>query len=70
MHIVHESTIKHPDGIIEISLFVINEPGNIKKYNYRLKSEYAANKFHMYYRKGRGLHRTALAILNKHKIQE
>jgi hypothetical protein len=68
MHIIHESTVKHPDGVIDISLFVINEPKNIKKYTYHLKSEYIARRFHMYIKKGRGFHRTALALLNKHKI--
>jgi hypothetical protein len=70
MHLIHEATVKHPDGVIDISLFVVKEPDNIKRYTYHLKSEYISRRFEMYYKKGRGLHGTALALLNKHKIKE
>lgn len=69
MHIVHESTIKHPDGVIDISIIVVNEPSTFKKYTYHLNSEYAVQEFFKYYKRGRGLHRTALALLNRHKIK-
>jgi hypothetical protein len=66
MHIIHEATIEHPDGIVDISIIVVNEPNTFKKYTYHLKSKYIAEKFHTYYRMGRGMHRSALALLNKH----
>jgi hypothetical protein len=68
MHIIHQATIKNPDGIIDIDLFIVNDPEKPKHYIYHLKSEYIAEKFHQYYRRGRGFHRTCLALLNKHKI--
>jgi hypothetical protein len=68
MHLIHEATVKHPDGVIDISLWVVNDNNKLKKYTYHLGSEYIARRFHTYYKKGRGLHRTALALLNKHKI--
>lgn len=68
MHLIHEATVRQPDGIIEISLYIVND--KIRPYTYRLTSEWAAKRFEFYYKKGKGLHGCALAILNKFKIKE
>ncbi len=64
MKLIQEATIKHMDGMIEISVIIDN--GNKKKsYTYFLSSEYLARSFENLYRKN--LHGKALAILNKAK---
>ncbi len=68
MHLIHEATTKQPDGIIDIHLYIVND--KIRKYVYHLSSEWAARMFQFYYKKGRGLHGVALALLNRYKIKE
>ena len=69
MYLQHIGTIKNTDGIIDIEISIVK--GNkAKNYNYHLPSEYAAEKFHILYRKGRDFHGKALTILNKFKIKE
>ena len=68
MHLIHEATIKNPDGVIDIHLYIVND--HIKKYTYHLESEFAARQFHFLYRKGKGMHGAALKILNRFKIRK
>lgn len=68
MHLIHESTVRQPDGIIEISLCIVND--KIRPYTYKIASEWAAGRFEFYYNKGKGLHGCALSILNRFKIKE
>ena len=70
MYLMHESTIRQPNGIIEITVGIVNESENCKKYTYRIGSEYKARRFHNLYRKSRKLHGKALAILNESNIKE
>jgi hypothetical protein len=67
MYLIHESTIKNPDGVIDITVHVI-EKKTRKKYEYHLSSQKAAETFHSLYRKGSKCHGKALSILNKNKI--
>ena len=67
MYLVHKSTIKNTDGVIDIDICIVDDL-KFKKYTYHLGSEYAARKFHTLYRKGH--HGRALVILNKFKIKE
>lgn len=70
MYLRHLSTVKE-NGVIEIEVAVINdEERKFKKYTYVLASQYAAEKFHSLYRRGKSCHGKALAILNKFKIKE
>ena len=68
MHLIHEATVKNPNGVIDIHLYIVND--KIRRYVYHLSSEWAARKFFFYYKKGRRLHGTALSYLNKFKIKE
>ena len=70
MYLLHESTIKNTNGVIEITVIIVNKPVNFKKYTYKIGSEYAARAFHNLYRKGRKLHGKALALLNEWKLEE
>ena len=67
MKIIHRSTIKNCDVVIDIDICIVDDL-KFKKYTYRLGSEYAARKFHALYKKG--YHGRALVILNKFKIKE
>jgi hypothetical protein len=67
MKIIHRSTIKNVDGVIDIDICIVDDL-KFKEYTYRLNSEYAARKFHSLYRKG--YHGRAMVILNKFKIKE
>ena len=67
MYLVHKSTIKNTDGVIDIDLLVVDGM-KINSYTYHLSSDWAAEKFHKLYRKGH--HGRALVILNKFKIKE
>ncbi len=69
MYLIHISTIKYPDGLIDISIYIVRDK-KAKKYTYTLSSEFFAEKFHKLYRKNKLLHGKALAILNKNKITE
>lgn len=66
MYLIHEATIKHPDGLIDIDVFIVNNQ-KAKKYNYTLSSSFLAEKFHRLYRKGKKFHGRALTILNQNK---
>ena len=68
MYIIHEATIKQMNGIIEISVIIINKVA--RTYTYALPSQFAVDQFEYLYRKGRKLHGRALAILNKFKLKE
>jgi hypothetical protein len=68
MYLIHESSIKHTNGIIEISVVVVNGKKDFKRYTYNLSSQKAAETFHLLYRKGNKCHGKALSILNKFKI--
>ena len=68
MYLIHESTIKHTNGVIEISVVVVNGKKNFKRYTYDVASQKAAETFHSLYRKGSKCHGKALSILNKFKI--
>ena len=68
MHLIHESTIKQPNGVIEISVIVIDKVA--RPYTYALSSQFAVDKFEHLYRKNRKLHGRALTTLNKFKIKE
>jgi len=70
MYLIHKSTIKDYNGVIEISVCIVNEYDNFKKYVYNLSSEYAARRFFFYFRKGKQFHGLALSILNKFKIEK
>lgn len=71
MYLIHKSTIKNSDGVIDIDVIVVNEKTmKPKQYTYHLSSEYAAKKFHSLYTKGKKLHGTALNLLNKFKIKD
>ena len=70
MHLIYESTTKDYNGIIEISVYIVNEFDNFKKYVYKLSSEYAVRRFFFYFRKGKQFHGIALSILNKFKIEK
>ena len=67
MYLQHVSSIKHPDGLIDINIIIINK--KTKEYTYTLSSEFLARQFHKLYRKGRQFHGKALTILNKSKIK-
>ena len=67
MKIIHRSTIKNVDGVIDIEILIVDDL-KFKKYTYHLNSEYAARKFHTLRRKG--YHGRALNVLNKFKIKE
>lgn len=69
MHLIYEVMTKNCCGDFEVSVIIVNEPNNFKKYDYRIGSEYALRRFLSYYRKGRGCHGIALSILNKFKIK-
>jgi len=69
MKIIHRSTIKNVDGVIDIDICIVDDL-KFKKYTYHLGSEYAARKFHKLYRKSRSTHGKALAVLNKFKIRQ
>jgi len=68
MHLLHESTIKQMNGVIEISIIIIDKIA--RPYTYALPSQFAVDKFEYLYRKNRKLHGRALTILNKFKIKE
>ena len=68
MHIQHNATIKNMDGVVDVDIYIINNTA--KRYVYHLSSEFAAEKFHKLYRKGKLFHGKALAILNQFKIKE
>jgi hypothetical protein len=68
MYLIHKSSVKNPDGVVDIEVLIVNK--EIKKYTYHLSSEWAARKFHHLYRKGKATHGKALAVLNKFKIKE
>jgi len=68
MYLIHESTIKEANGMIEISVIVVNGKKNFKRYTYDIPSQKAAEMFHSLYRKGSKCHGKALSILNKSKI--
>lgn len=69
MYLIHESTIKNPNGVIEISVQIVNGKTSRKHYNFELTSQKAAEEFHWYYRLGRKCHGKAISILNKNKIK-
>jgi hypothetical protein len=69
MHIIHESTIKQENGIVEVSVYIVNEK-TAKHYTYGLQSDWAAEQFHKFYRKGRKFHGRALQYLKKFQIKE
>lgn len=68
MHLIHESTIKNIDGIIDVTIYIIND--KIRKYTYYLTSSYAVEKFERLYKKGRGFHGVALKILKENMIKQ
>lgn len=68
MYLIHESTVKQPNGVIEVTVLVVNESGSRKRYTFVLRSAMVAELFQFYYNKGRGLHGVALTVLNRHKI--
>ena len=68
MYLIHEATPKHPDGVIDVHVQIVNK-NKRKGYVYSLSSEWAVRRFHFYYRKGRRFHGLALAILNKFKLK-
>jgi hypothetical protein len=68
MYLIHESTIKHTNGMIEISVIVVNGKKNFRHYTYDIPSQKVAEEFHSLYRKGSKCHGKALSILNKSKI--
>lgn len=68
MHLIHESTTRYSDGLIDVNIIVVLEPASFKKYTYRLSSEYIVDLFQKYLKRGRGMHRAALALLNHHKV--
>lgn len=67
--LLHESTIKQMDGVIEITVFIVKE-NKRARYTYKMNSEFFARKFHDLYRKGRKCHGKALTVLNKNQIKE
>lgn len=69
MHLIYEGVKKYCGGDFDVSVVIVNEPNNFKKYDYRIGSEYALRRFLSYYRKGKGFHGIALSILNKFKIK-
>lgn len=71
MYLIHEATVKNTDGVIDVTVYVVEpEARTCKKYDYHLASRQAAERFHKLYRRGRSLHGKALAVLNKNKIKE
>ena len=68
MYLIHLSTIKHLSGYSEIEVLIPIKSGS-KKYTYLVPSEYIANKFLSFYRRGEKYHGRALSLLNKHKIE-
>jgi hypothetical protein len=69
MYLIHISTIKNTDGIIDITVHIVKDHKS-KRYDYRISSEWAAEQFHKFYRKGRKFHGKALQYLNKFKITD
>jgi hypothetical protein len=67
MKIIHRSTIKNNDGVIDIDILIVDDK-KFRKYIYNLGSEFAARKFHSLYRKR--LYGRALNVLNKFKIKK
>jgi hypothetical protein len=67
MYLIHKSTKKESDGMIEIELYIVNQK-KAKHYTYNLASQYAAEKFHTLYNKGRKCHGRALTILKKFQV--
>ena len=70
MYLIHESTIKQPNGVIEISVQVINGKTSRKHYDYELASQKAAEDFYQLYLLGSKCHGKAISILNKNKIKK
>jgi len=68
MYLIHESTIEHTNGVIEIGVYIVDGK-SCKKYNYAVGSKAAAETFHSLYRKGGKFHGRALTILNKNKLK-
>jgi len=68
MYLQHISTINDFE-VIEIDLFIVNAK-KFKRYRYYLRSKFAAEQFHLLYRRGRKFHGKALTVLNKFKIKE
>lgn len=73
MYLIHEATVKHPDGVIDVTVVIVNtdkEGRKVpKRYTFSLKSEYAARKFHSFYRKGKLYHGKALTKLKQNQIK-
>ena len=67
MVLLHESTIRTPEGVFEITVHVVKNDKR-KRYTYRLPSEYLKNKFINLYRNGEKTAGKALAVLNKNKL--
>jgi len=70
MYLIHESTVRWPEGLIDISVIIVNDDKSSKSYTYHLSSEWASRRFDTLYHKGRAVHGKALAVLNKFKIKE
>lgn len=69
MYLVHRSTIKNPDGVIDIDISIVDRE-KIHSYTYHLRSEWAVEKFNWLYKKSRKTHGKALEILNQFKIKK
>ena len=69
MYIIHEATIKQPNGIFDVCVVVIDKDKK-HTYTYPLTSEKDVRSFEFLYKKGRTFHGKALVLLNKNKLKE
>ena len=67
MVLLHEVTVKHPDGTHEITVYIIEDGKRRGPYTYLIPSEKEVEDFLRLYR--RGCHGKALQILNKHRTK-
>ena len=67
MKLMHESTVKNYDGLIDISVYVVNE-NKAKRYTYTLSSEFAAREFFSLYKRRKP--GAALNFLKKNNINK
>ena len=69
MYLIHESTVRNFDGVIDITVHVVNKKAR-KRYEYHLASQSKAEEFHRLYRQGNKCHGKALTVLNRNQIKK
>ena len=68
MRIIIETIMRHPDGIIDVSIIIENDKGGKNSYTYHLNSAYVLAEFNKLYYAGVKCHGKALQILVKNNV--